>query len=155
MTRSVASVALALVVASGCAYDWAIGGGSLDAGFDAEQPDGGVSDGALEVSVDVSTGDGAKSCEALHADVDSARAGAKHCTSMPSDCATSMQDQCGCTLFIAQSSSGATASYKDAIAALKASGCPLGCGTCAAPPTQSLCTAGAGPDGGLTTVCNP
>ena len=150
MSGFTARTTLALVVLAGCGYDWTIG--PVDAGADGAELDGRAADDAAS---DTQSGDGAKSCAAIHADVDNARAAAKHCTSMPTDCATSMKDQCGCILFIAQPSSSATTSYLQAISAFKDSGCPLGCGACGVPPSQSLCTAGAGPDGGLTTNCNP
>jgi hypothetical protein len=158
--------ALALALACACSYDWATAsapsggdagdsGGAGDSGDSGDAADAATTDAREDAtSMPDAPADG-PSCAQLHADVDSARAAARHCTSQANDCEAKLRDECMCTLFVAQASGQATADYQAAIAALVASGCPLGCATCPTPPTQSFCTASSGPDGGLTTSCNP
>jgi hypothetical protein len=163
-SRVVGAAALVMACACSCSYDWSTGSppsgsDAGDAGFAGDAADSAPNDAEADVGGDSTPmpdapADG-PSCAQLHANVDSTRAAARHCTSQPNDCQAKLEDECMCTLFVAQSSSQATADYKAAIAALVASGCSLGCATCPTPPTQSFCTASSGADGGLTTTCNP
>jgi hypothetical protein len=146
---------IAVGLSAACSLDWTIGsdGGAeastLDAPTDtgASPHDGGTSD-----VVDDAGHEAAASCSSLRADVGAARAAAILCMSMPTDCESHVTDQCGCTVFVAQSSSSATADYLAAIEALKMSGCPLGCASCPKPmPVEAECLV----TEGLKTVCTP
>jgi hypothetical protein len=147
------AVCLVLVGAAcaGCSYDWETGAASGEAGVpeaSAEAAiDAGGADAAIDVAVDAGVdvgpapegGPDAAYCGDLAAQVDTAKTSAKKCTTTPPDCGSSVKDQCGCTVFVAQSSSAATQNYVSLVQEFGQSGCVLGCGTCGPPPTQSYC----------------
>jgi hypothetical protein len=156
MRRCASRLVLALGLCQGCSLDWTIGtghggsagsggsggsAGSADSGDDGTTPAADAADARHET---------AASCNALEANVDSTRAAARLCASTPTACKSKVTDQCGCTVFVAESSSAATTAYAQAISALEASGCPRGCGTCSNPAT-SECLVGPG----LKDVCTP
>jgi hypothetical protein len=145
---------LALGLCHSCSLDWTVGtgrggsagsGGSGGSGTDAAPADTGATTEAGDSGHEAST-----SCAMLGANVDTARAAARLCASTPTACKSKVIDQCGCTVFVAESSSAATTAYTTAIGALEASGCPRGCGSCAK-PLASECLVGAD----LKDVCTP
>jgi hypothetical protein len=142
---------LVFLLSTSCALDWNVGTG---AALDAAVRDTAIDQEAHETGRPSETGApdaAAPSCSQLQANVDAAKVAAKECSSMPDDCMSHVEDQCGCTVFVAESSSAATSQYLAAIAALEKSGCPIECATCPTPAKQSLCLASAG----LKTACNP
>jgi hypothetical protein len=161
MPRLAIGLLSALALCGGC-YDWAIGTAASDAGDagDATLPPG--MDGSVDVVVvdshapgDVTSEpeaapppDSAPSCATLQATVDSDKLAAQVCTG---NCVSTVLDQCGCTVYVAQASNAATANYNTAVQRLKQADCES-CGTCPVPLGAS-CLPGTGPDGGLTTVC--
>jgi hypothetical protein len=164
MPRLAIGLLSAFALCGGC-YDWAIGSAVVDAGDagDATPPPG--MDASVDVQVqdshapgDVTSEpeaapppDSAPSCATLQAAVDSDRLAAQACTGMAGDCLSSVMDQCGCTVYVAQASNAATASYNMAVQNLKQASCES-CGTCPVPLAAS-CLPKTGPDGGLTTAC--
>lgn len=139
-------VVLAVGAAVGCSYDWATGApadagdASVDAG-DATAPD--AADASPD-HADVSTAD----CTTLLAKIPAARAAAKVCT-LPSsmECTAEVVDECGCRQVVGQS--GATGTYRAAVADYVNAGCPkpVACPVCATTVQHGLCVAA---DGGGT-----
>jgi len=138
------------LLCTSCALDWTVGSGHAEDGGTDSVADRGPSDSETR---DVASSD-ARSCSQLEADVDSAKLAAKQCSSMPDDCMSKVEDQCGCVVFVAQPSNAATTAYVMAIQTLQDSGCALGCATCPAPPAESFCLPSSG-DSGLGTACDP
>jgi hypothetical protein len=166
MGRLAPGLVLALVLTSSCSLDWTIGGadgggaeaGAREASTDSHAPpvDTGTHESGTPDVVDSASMDVAPSCATLRGDVAAARAAAVACPP-PSggDCASHVNDQCGCKVFVAQPSSAQTASYKAAINDLIASGCALGCGSCPSPPQVGAeCLPSSG-DSGIVDVCTP
>jgi hypothetical protein len=155
---------LSAVVLCGACYDWTIGTtvadrdagdaampGGPDAGTDTASPTDSRAPVDSFVEELAAPDADAASCASLQESVDADRVAAKVCMST---CMSTVTDQCGCTVFVAQSSSAATAAYKAAVTDLMKSGCPINCGTCVN-PTASFCLAGTGPDGGVAAICMP
>ena len=163
MPRVAIGFVSALAVCAAC-YDWTIGpaaSGASDAGpdadgaIDASAPRDAGADSASVDSSSVSDGgppDTAPDCETLLGTVASDQAAAELCSAKPNDCMSTVKDQCGCTVFVAQSSSPATSAYLGAVQKLAQAGCVVGCGKCPTPPSQSLCLAGE-QDGGVAEIC--
>jgi hypothetical protein len=142
----------------GCAYDWEIGApvdagsdagaggqdaGAHDAGDDAGEHDAGPHDAGPQ---DAGPHDAGPDCAMLEATLSSARAAAKACTlGEAGQCATSIEDECGCTSYVNQDGSA----FAAAVQAVKAAGCTSTCGTCLVSPGACLL------NGGTQAVCVP
>jgi hypothetical protein len=170
---------LALAGLAGC-YSWQVAAGVSDgaAGPEASRPDvgtlevgtpsrdsttppipdaQGTSDTGGHVPDSGKADATGPSCATLTQQVTTTQAAAKACTESTADeCLTSVTDPCGCKSFVTQPSAAATTAYTAAVAALKASGCPIDCSTpCLSPDAvYGLClTAAVG--SGLGTECSP
>ncbi|UQA54833.1 hypothetical protein [Polyangium aurulentum] len=131
---ALATLALALLVAAGCVYDWDLGA-PVAAEVDAGGGDAGSSD----------AGPG---CDALVQKVQAARVAAKTCTlGAAGQCGGSIVDECGCTSFVKDPESPEASAFSAAVEEIEASNCPASCpascmlgmtGTC-------LLSAGMGP----------
>ena len=141
---------------AGCSYDWSTAArptgdaGTLDASrSDASTVDGGAVDAATS---DANGGNDApvSTCDALFAKVASTRAAAKKCVSIAGVCTTHLSDECGCVTVVAQPATAQDSDYLSAVAALKGSGCPLGCGSCSTARDGLCIIVGGGPD----TACS-
>jgi hypothetical protein len=160
MPRVAIGLLSALAVCGAC-YDWTLGSGASDAG-DATLP-GGPDAGTdtltpvdAPVPVDVIVAEvgrpdvSAEACASLLQMVDSDETLAKACMAV---CTSTVTDQCGCKVFVAQSSSQATSDYASAIVSFENAGCHASCGTCADAGAFVDCLPILGPDGGLTNIC--
>jgi len=176
---SVAASTLSLVASmahAGC-YSWQLGTSPVDGG---EKPDAARLDAHLvdaQASGDsdtappkgdamhamdafVVTPDGttvdASSCSALEADVVAKRTAAIACVTPAEACIATVTDACGCEVFVGMpaGAGGATASYVAAVAALKGSGCPLGCTTACVTVPGSLCLTNSTGSGMTVTACS-
>jgi hypothetical protein len=169
MDRARSTLALMVGLTVSCSLDWTVGAApdaSRDAGGSAGHGGAGGSSGASDSAIDRTPPpmDAATdtvhptdvgpdvSCSALLAAVDQDRFAAQECSA--SSCKSTVVDQCGCAVVVAQPSSTATAAYVAAIDALKASGCPPECGTCPK-RVPYACLPVYVKDAGLMSVCTP
>jgi|SRR5580658_4324508 hypothetical protein len=159
MPRMALGTLVAFALLGGC-YSWTLGASS-DAGGDSPS---GPMDGSVDSMVsamdsrspvdtatvtDTGTPPSMPDCATLQEQLDNDRVAAEECTT---GCTSTVVDQCGCTVDVAQSSTVATGDYKSAIEAFTHS-CTPSCGTCPEAGGPSFCLAGALPDGALTELC--
>jgi hypothetical protein len=160
--REHAAIALA-VLATGCSYDWTVSGTSpVDAGppvNDATVPDANdssVADAEGDVAAfdaNPPSDDGAPSCASLLTAIGSAEVAAKTGCTVGVPCMATIQDQCGCTFFLAQQSSTATQQLENALGAYESAACSGPCPTCDAGAPISVTCLESSTDGGFTSTC--
>jgi hypothetical protein len=161
MPRVALGVLVAVALLGGC-YSWTLGTSSADAGSESPAPpmDGGSMDSSeprdssapMDSAKAMDTAPPPPDCAGLLAQVETEMYAAEMCTT--GECTSSVVDQCGCKVNVAQPGSAATMSYAHAITAFKNS-CTPSCGTCPDAGSVSFCLAGALPDGALASLCDP
>ncbi|HEX7667061.1 MAG TPA: hypothetical protein VF407_21170 [Polyangiaceae bacterium] len=142
----------ASAIVTACSSDWSV------RSFDAGAEDGSVASDAA-VDGDSSTpvvdsgpppGDGGP-CDSILSDLATKKAKAITCTlGEVSDCASSLDDECGCTIFVGVQSSIAANDYAGAIDTAKSAGCTSQCSGCPAVPVRGTCV-----EQGASFVCSP
>jgi hypothetical protein len=144
----------------GCTLDWTVrpddpvdGGsetGSADRGFDT--PD---STDSSDSPTDTNPPD-ANECASLRANVEATRKAARACTFQVGECqlprgAPPVTDECGCDVVVTRPTGTPTTNYQLAVAALKGSGCSLGCVACPSTAGRNCLSK----NGGALTECYP
>ncbi len=159
--RAVLFAASLLASFTACTYEWPAGTGPQDAAADAPTDatlvDRLSSDAPFDVAADAQPltdagPEGGVDCAALKAAVASKRGPAKQCPNIGPYCVFKIFDECDCESWVIDASSSAALGYESAIAALKASGCAIPCGTCPPRVAGGTCVLF---DGGAFQACSP
>ena len=141
---------LLLAGLAGCSYDWSPGKAAASGDASADAPHDGSTPSEASTNTDASGVDATAadaiadvvseppSCADLQSQVAQTLAAALLCTPTAQPCTTVVDDPCACPVVVGGANQ-ATTNYQAAVAALQASGCPLGCSSCGATPQQGLC----------------
>ena len=142
-----ASPVIATVAA--CDWDWTVrpddadASSANDAGVDAEIVDGAAADVAAPIE--------ASDCTSLLATVASTKSEAIICTlGSVTDCVSQVMDECGCGIFVGQTSSTASHNFANVVDQAKSAGCTSQCSGCTVLPARGTCV-----ENGTSFLCSP